>query len=172
MANTNATDATVFDVLHRLFGAGDYNGAGEWHRWRMKEISKIKAYRSRRNVDPFELVATAQWCRRHRIWIKAHWELYEYIPAAQREEREREAEAAVSVLEADIQKAIEAEIARPDGTWLDRLVRAAGPARKEVYEAWKQKAWKQRSSDFPSLLATVGDAPPIGMTGARSGESG
>lgn len=161
------TDATVFDVLHRLFGAGDYNGAGEWHRWRMQEISKIKAYRAKRNVDPFELVETAQWCRRHRIWIKAHWELYEHIPAAKREEREREAEAAVSVLETDIQAAIELEIARPDGTWLDRLVRAAGPARKEVYEAWKQ-----RSSNSPSLLATVGNASSVGTTGARSGESG
>lgn len=167
MTSAAATDATVFDVLHRLFGAGDYNGSGEWHRWRMQEISKIKAYRSKRNVDPFELVETAQWCRRHRIWIKAHWELYEHIPAAFRELRELDAQLEVHALEADIQKAIEAEVARPDGTWLDRLVRAAGPARKEVYEAWTQ-----RSSNSPSLLATVGDASLVGTTGARSGESG
>lgn len=138
------TDATVFDTLHRLFGAGEFTGPdSEWHRWRMREIAKIKAYRIKRNVDPFELVEAAHYCRRHEIWIKAHWQLYEHLPAVSKARvakvhAEREAD-----LDTRMDAAIAQEAANPDSPWLNRLIRAAGPAREEVYEAWTQWAAKR-----------------------------
>lgn len=133
------TDATVFDTLHRLFGAGEFAGSdAEWPKWRLREIAKIKAYRTKRNVDPFELVEAAQYCRRRQIWIKAHWELYEHLPAVSKA-RLADAHAARSAeLDAAIDAAIVQEAARQDSPWLERLIRASGPAREEVYEAWAQ----------------------------------
>jgi len=140
-----ATDATVFDTLHRLFGVGDFTGgSAEWPKWRMREISKIKAYRTKRNVDPFELVEAAHYCRRRAIWIKAHWELYEHLPAVNRERLAAAQRARAADLEDAIQAAIEEEAAKGDSVWLDRLIRAAGPARQEVYDAWAQWAAAHR----------------------------
>jgi len=129
----------VFDTLHRLFGVGEFTGSdAEWPKWRMREISRIKAYRAKRNVDPFELVEAAEYCRRREIWIKAHWQLYEHLPAVNRA-RVAEAQAVrAAELDAAIQDAIEIEATKPDSVWLDRLIRAAGPGRQEVYDAWAQ----------------------------------
>lgn len=160
-----ATDATVFDALHRLFGAGDFTGGeGEWHRWRMREISKIKAYRSKRNVDPFELVDAARYCRKRGIWIKAHWQLYEHLPAAGRERLSQAKQDETADLEALIQDAIEQEAANPDSPWVDRLIRAAGQAREEVYREWLE--W---SSAYRSRHGTVGIASSPAADGATSG---
>lgn len=133
------TDATVFDALHRLFGAGDFDGPDEaWPRWRMGQIARIKAYREKRNVDPFELVEAAQYCRRRNIWIKAHWELYEHLPAVARERLARNQKAKVQDLEDAIADAIAIEAEKPESEWMTRLIRASGPARQEVYDAWLQ----------------------------------
>ena len=138
------TDATVFDTLHRLFGAGDFAGTdAEWPRWRMQQISRIKAYRSKRNVDPFELVEAAHYCRRREIWVKAHWELYEHLPAVSRERIAKVQQARAVDLEDAIADAIAIEAENPDSQWITRLIRAAGPARQEVYDAWLE--WSSRS---------------------------
>lgn len=140
---SSPTDATVFDTLHRLFGVGEFLGTdAEWHKWRLREIAKIKAYRSKRNVDPFELVEAAHYCRRRGTWIKAHWELYEYLPEVNRERLGRAQAKRTADLETAIQAAIATEAETPDSVWLERLIRASGPAREEVYEAWAQ--WKSR----------------------------
>jgi hypothetical protein len=159
------TDGTVFDALHRLFGAGEFTGDdAEWHRWRAQEISKIKAYRTKRNVDPFELVRAAQYCRRHGIWIRAHWELYEHLAAANREELDRQRAAEIADLDGLIEDALAIELTNPDSPWVDRLIRAAGPARKEVYDAWKQ--WSSASQRRDGTAPT---APSTGPAGARPG---
>ncbi len=133
------TDATVYDELHALFGAGEYVGDGtDWHKYRMTEISKIKAYRSKRNTDPSDLVIAARWCRAHGIWIRAHWQLYEHLQDALRDDRAGQAQEQVADLEDAIQKAIEIEASVPDSPWLDRLIRAAGKAREEVYGEWRR----------------------------------
>lgn len=137
------TDASVFDALHRLFGAPAFTGEeSEWIKWRMREIAKIKAYRTKRNVDPFELVEAAHYCRRRDIWIKAHWELYQYLPEVTKERLGKAKAERAADLENAIQAAIATEAEIPDSPWLDRLIRAAGPARQEVYEAWLE--WAER----------------------------
>lgn len=148
------TDATVFDELHELFGAGDYVGDGsDWHKYRMVEISKIKAYRSKRNTDPGDLVITARWCRQHGVFIKAHWQLYEHMLTAVREDKQVRAVERVADIEDAMQDAIAIEAAVPDSPWLDRLIRAAGKAREEVYGEWQQ--W---SSASPSRSRTARSA--------------
>lgn len=135
------TDATVFDTLHRLFGAGEFTGEdSEWHRWRMREIAKIKAYRSKRKVDPFELVEAAHYCHRRGVWIKAHWELYDHLPEVSKARHAKARADKDADLERGIEDAIEREATNPDSPWLDRLIRASGPARQEVYDAWAQWA--------------------------------
>jgi len=133
------TDTAVFDELHRLFGAGTFTGENsEWTRWRMVEISKIKAYRVKRNVEPDELITIARWCRAHGVWIRGHWELYRHMQDALRADKKATALTEVADLEARIQQATEIEAALPDSKWFDRLIRSAGKAREEVYEAWRK----------------------------------
>jgi hypothetical protein len=132
-----ATDATVFDTLHRLFGVGDFDGDDStWPKWRMGQIARIKAYRLKHKVDPFELVEAAHYCRRRNVWIKAHWELYEHLPALNRERLQKAELARRADFEDAMADAIAIEADKPDSLWLGRLVRASGPARQEVYDAW------------------------------------
>lgn len=161
-----ATDATVFDTLHRLFGVGDFTGDGdsEWFRWRAREIAKIKAYRTPRKVDPFQLVDAAQYCRRRGIWITAHWQLYEHLPAVDRERIADARKARVADLAAAIDDAIAIEAARPESEWLTRLIRAAGPARQEVYDAWLQWSSASRGSAEGASLSTASGAPHGGRS--------
>ena len=44
-------DAQLFDMLHSLFGIGDFDEDGvPWFRFRMTEIAKLKAIRKRRSI--------------------------------------------------------------------------------------------------------------------------
>lgn len=159
------TDAQVFDVLHELFGAGTYDESTPWFRWRAIEISKIRATRKKRRVEPSELVITARWCRAHQVWVKEHWELYEHLTDALAADRAQQANDQSSDLESAIADAIAIEAALPDSPWLDRLIRAAGPSRAEVYREWKR--WS--SSSLSHGGGPAPDAPISTATGAPSG---
>jgi hypothetical protein len=132
------TDATVFDTLYQLFGIGDFDGETEWHQWRRVEIARIKACRVKRGVDPFQLVEAAHYCRRRSIWIKAHWQLYEHLPAVAAERLARARSERTAELDTAIAEAIQIEADSPDSPWFDQLVRATGQSRQAVFDAWQQ----------------------------------
>jgi hypothetical protein len=132
-------DAQLFDMLHGLFGIGDYADESKtpWHRVKITETSKIKAIRKRRNYSIEDFAMLARHCARRGAPIGRVWDLLKYWPEASREHRlwlrqeiDRRIEAAVAV-----------ERARPDASeeWVDRLLLASGPGRELVLDEWTRK---------------------------------
>lgn len=137
------TDAELFDMLHGLFGIGDFDEDDErpWHRFRITEISKIKAMRTKRHISLADFALAARYAYRHRMKINNSWQLPPQILEARREAKA----TAVSDLSQEIQAAIDAESSsgRPDSEWwVERLMRAAGPYRREVLDEWLEHANK------------------------------
>lgn len=130
-------DAALCDMLHGLFGIGDWmdGDSKPWYRARGIEIAKIKAMRRKRGLRIPELVLTARYCYRLQIPIRAPWELVKHIQDARKEQ----VATAVSDLSAQVQAAIEWEQTQSEqGTdWVGRLLRAQGSYRRDVLEEWK-----------------------------------
>jgi len=136
---TKLTDAALFDELYKLFGLGTFTDEGSraWAKWRTTQIVRIRSTREKRGVDVYDLMVTARWCRRQGIHIREHWELYVHIKPALREHREQKTEEKVRDLDTAIAEAMAVEAQIPDSVWFDRLVRASGKARGEVYAEWE-----------------------------------
>ena len=135
-----ATEADVFDALHRNFGIGDYDETSDkappWFRWRATQIRRIKALRIKRNTECWELMAAIDYCLAHGMYPVEHWEVYEAFPACLPWAREKAQAEADKDLADKITRATQIEAAADDPTWFDRLARASGPARAEVYREW------------------------------------
>lgn len=131
------TDAEVFDMIHGAFGIGDYNpdDPTPWHRFRMVEISKIKAIRLKRRWSFADFATTARYCKRHRHRIEKTWDLLQHYGAARlesidtaRAQRDVRVEAAVNA---------EREAQQPDWeAWVARLELSAGSGRVALLEEW------------------------------------
>lgn len=150
-----ATDAELYDHVQRLFGIGEWDAllAGEddpWWKARGHEIAKIGARRKKLKVSVQELADAADYCKANGIVIHNVAWLYRHINDAKRFAAERRREAQLRELEDLIDEAIACERALPSSDWLDRLVRARGPYRREVYQAWLS----HRESSGPSLLSS------------------
>lgn len=131
-------DAQLFDQLHTLFGIGDYNedDGRPWFRFRMLEIGKLKAMRKKRGLTIADLMTAAEYCDRRDIKITAPWQLIGHLFEAKRERRQWEQKA----FDREIDDAVvcERSLADHDQTWVDRLLLARGPYRKEVLEQWRE----------------------------------
>lgn len=130
------TDAQLFDMLFGLFGIGDYTPGDErpWHRFRMVEISKIKALRRKRRITIDQLTLTARWCYRRRIHITSAFGLTEHIGEALRERTLATRHAL------DERMAAAADRARDLGEadWAQRLLLAQGAYRQPLLDAWRE----------------------------------
>lgn len=131
------SDAAIVDQLHQYFGAGDYDGVTPWHQFRMKEIAKVKRYREKRGVAAEDLLLAIQYARATRQHVAGHWALYDLVLPAIRWRRGEDKVAQTRDLEDLIAEAIAVEGAKENSPWLHRLIRAAGPAREEVYREWE-----------------------------------
>lgn len=131
-----ANDAQLFDMLHSLFGIGDYDDSKQqWFEFRMKEIAKLKAIRRRRQVLIGSLALAARYCVYNKISISESYELCQHIDDARRDARRR----AVPEITAEIARAVQAERRRHGADskeWIDRLLRARGSYRREVLDEW------------------------------------
>ena len=134
-----ATDATIFDELHRFFGAGDYDGVQPWYEARALGISKIRRTREKRGVAVSDLLLAIEYAKTTSQVVKHSWDLYKLIDPARRWKRGEDQVDKSQDLEAAIADAIAIEGSKTDSVWLDRLIRAAGPARVDIYEEWA--AW-------------------------------
>lgn len=140
----DALDGPLFDQLREWFGVGDELTEEEpTYRWRNRQVAKLRAMRRKRELHPDDIRAAAEWCRTHGQPIKAIWELFPHIPAALEARKAAQAAQEHSDIEEQISDAIAIEAAAPDSPWLDRLIRAAGPAREEVFREWQQ--WSPHS---------------------------
>lgn len=138
-----STDAELFDYLHALFGWGTYDDLAAretpWWKARGVEIGKIKRSRFKRKVTIATLALTADYCFRHHITVRNITGLYHYIFDAEAEQRVLTRTAESNALDDLIAEAVAYERSTGDDTWLDRLLRAQGPARSEVLKEWKSQ---------------------------------
>ena len=152
------TSAELYDYLQRLFGIGEWDALlaaddEPWWKARAHEIVKIEAKRKRTKATVEELADAADYCKANGIVIhNAAW-LYKHIADAKRHAAERRREEKVRELEDLIDEAIACERALPSSDWLDRLVRARGPYRKQVYDSWLS-----HRSSLPSSPSDLLDA--------------
>jgi hypothetical protein len=132
-------DGALFDMLHSLFGIGDFDEAGSvpWFRFRIVEIAKLRAIRKRRSITLADFAMTARYCHRHHEQVKESWQVCGFIADAKREARR----IAVPELSQEIHAALEIERALPgpdSATWVERLLLTRGLFRRDVLNEWKQ----------------------------------
>lgn len=130
------TDAALFDMLHGLFGVGDYveDDPKPYHRFRMIEISKIKAMRKKRGIALDQLACTARYLYRRGGHVRATYGLVEHMGPAL---RERALARQTAVRQQMLTASDEARALGQDG-WADRLLLAQGSFRAEVLQQWQQ----------------------------------
>jgi len=144
-----ATDGQVWNRLHEVFGVGDYDpetSTKTWTMWRVGEVGALKRLRESRKVTTQELMDAIEYCRAKGIDVRHSSWLYKHIGDATKWARAERATEAVRDVEALIAQAVAIEAEKPDSVWLDRLIRAAGGARAEVYREWESSS----SSRAPS----------------------
>lgn len=132
-------DAELFDLLHQLFGIGDWDAdldSKPWHKARIAEIGKIKQIRRKRRYSIEDFAYLAQFCYTHHRRITKTFDLLEHWPDALRE-RTRNAR---SRIDDEIQAALELEQQRPDGQeWVERFMLAQGAGRIAALTRWKHE---------------------------------
>lgn len=121
-------DAEVFDLCRRLLGVGNWDedlDREPWHKARMREISKIKAMRTKRRMSPEDIALVVKYCASQRIPISKAYDLLEYWPQAVRWRTANERLQAGAEQRSRRERALEVERRRPDGgEWVGRLLRA------------------------------------------------
>lgn len=133
------TDGELYDMLHSLFGVGNFDDPGTvvaWFKFRAREIGKLKSIRKRRSITLTDYAMTARYCYRHGETVRELYHVVDFIADAKREARR----IAVPELSQEVQKALARERALPgpDSTaWVERLLLARGPVRAEVLDEWK-----------------------------------
>ena len=135
METKPANDAALFDMIHSLFGVGDFDDSEPWYKFRLREIAKLRAIRKAHGISVAEMATTAVYCKRHGEVIKQTWQLRGFIADAKREARR----IAVPELSAEVSAALEQERALPgpdSATWIQRLLLTRGPFRRGVLDEW------------------------------------
>lgn len=132
------TDTEVYEMLHAMFGIGDWEEGDvkPWHKVRMVEVAKIKAIRGKRHWTFGDFGMVARYCHVRGVRITKAWDLLAYHGPARLEEinnarlrREEGAQAAA---------AMELAAALPDSQdWAGRLTRASGKARDDLLHEWE-----------------------------------
>lgn len=156
------SDAEVFDMLHSLFGLGDYNDDDDkpWHKYRMVEISKIKAIRLKRRWSFGDFAMVARYCHRHRIPIAKTWDLVPQFGHAKvelvadiRTRRDDRVTQAVAM-----ERQLHAEGYEQWVAWLEL---SSGRGREELLEEWAEfrKRTLEDLADAQRRTRSVAPAP-------------
>lgn len=147
-------DAELYDHVHRLFGVGDWpNPSGQpYWQYRATQVHISKATRTKRRVSCADLAVAAEYCKAHGIDIRHMSWLYHHLADAKRWDQQRQRSFAAADLDEAIATAVAIET-NPD--WVDRLVRARGPYRQEVYDAWSHWRTSSSCSDAPGPASSA-----------------
>ena len=143
-------DGELWDRVHALFGIGNWHeglGVPFW-KYRALEIHKVKLKRVKQRVSCAELAVAADYCKTHGIDVRDVSWLYQHLGDAGAWHRERQRALATADIDELIAEAVAIEVTQPGSPWIDRLIRARGHHRIEVYASWK--TWHQ-SSGFAGL---------------------
>lgn len=134
-----STPAEVFDMIHGLFGIGDYSedDPDPWHRFRMVEISKIKAIQKKRRWTCAEFASAARYCHRHGITITKTWDLLPFHGQAAIEDIQNARLRKEAALQEAV--ALERSVGWDDSSeWANRLELSSGRGREELLEEWRE----------------------------------
>ena len=132
------TEAELYDYLQATFGIGDWDehiSDVPWWKFRGTEIAKLKSMMKRRGATVQQLVTAAQYAVRIRKPIRATYQLFELIPDAMREKRQRERRLDTTDFDAAVAEAVEAG----EHEWADRLVRSSGSETQRVIDQWRNR---------------------------------
>lgn len=133
------TDAQLFDLVHELFGVGDWDrdlDAQPWHKVRMAEIAKVKAIRKRYNYSITELTELARFVHERQYRVTKTWDLLQHYPAYR---RQRAVNARLR-LDQEFEEILEVERGRLDGDeWVTRLLLSQGIGREELVRKWREE---------------------------------
>ena len=143
LTETPTSEAQAFDMLVEMFGLGDWDeGDGlPYFKFRMLEISKLKATMKKRGANLDDVVVAARYCYRRKVPIVAVWQLFDQLAAARRELRETKKADALVELDKQLDFAVAYERRLADDmsvSWINRLLRAQGNYREEVFQEWRK----------------------------------
>ncbi len=133
----------TYEYGRRRLGYGDWDehtATEPYHKWVGMAAHRLFLTMNKRRVTSEEFCLAVDYCVRHRIAAPNPVWILKHIPAARKEAIELAVLHQPEELELAIDQAIESERTSPDADtpdWVQRLVRARGPYRKEVLEEWK-----------------------------------
>lgn len=135
----SATDAQVFDTLHKAFGVGSPKPDEPWFKFRAGQIAMMRRVRESRRVDADDLLLAVEYAKAKGKDIRHVVALLDLVADARAWRLQRERQAEDERLDRLLSGAAakEAEL-DPDGEWFQRLIRASGFAREEVYREWRE----------------------------------
>jgi hypothetical protein len=137
------TDAQLFDLVHELFGIGDWDrdlDAKAWHQVRGAEIAKVKAIRKRYNYSIPELAELARFVHDRQYRVAKTWDMLSHYGEFRRVRARERADNERRRLDQDYELALETERGRLDGDeWVTRLLVSTGIGREEVLRKWHEE---------------------------------
>lgn len=129
------TEGQLYDDLRERFGIGDWDEATStvpFYKYRMTEISKIKAMMKKRRVTVDQLLLAADYAQIHHLPVVALWRVFELVPDALRAQRESNRPS----LHDEVWAAVDEAVAAGEQGWADRLMAAAN---RETLDAWRDR---------------------------------
>jgi len=140
--STPTTPAELHDLLHEMFGIGNYDDLAStdpWFRARMTEISKLRAMLKRRHCTVEEVAVAAHYARDAGKPIHAAWQVFLLVPDALKAQRAARAQRTLDDLHAAIHDAAAEAYALGEHEWADRLMRAANSTAASVLDEWRNR---------------------------------
>ena len=140
--STPQTPAELHDLLHEMFGIGNYDdltSTDPWFRARMTEISKLRAMLKRRRCSIEEVTVAARYARETGKPIHAAWQVFILVPDALKAQREAVLINGREALRTQLQDAASEALDLGETEWADRLMRAPEATAGTVLDQWRNR---------------------------------
>lgn len=132
----------LYDLLHELFGIGDYDDTGDrpWWQVRSVEIGKVGRMLKSRHCTTDEVAEAARYAQLQGIPITESWQVFQLVPDALKARRLARTEQDAAALRNDRSAAIQAALDLHDTAWAERLMRTPDAHLDEVLQEWRDHA--------------------------------
>lgn len=136
------TPAQLYDLLHELFGIGNYDDIASrtpWFRARMTEIAKLKAMLRKRRCTVAEVAIAAWYAHDAGLPVYGTYRVFQLIPEAKRAARESDRTARASGQLDRRNVAANEAIEAGEQSWADRLISASDRDIDAVIDQWRNR---------------------------------
>jgi len=136
------TPAELHDLLHEMFGIGNYDDLAStdpWFRARITEISKLRGMLKRRHCTVEEVAIAAEYARETGKPIHAAWQVFILVPDALMAQREERRQRTLDALRHDVEAAASEAYELGEHEWADRLMRASENTAATVVDQWRNR---------------------------------